>query len=240
MRKNLKIVCFVVLIIVIPMLLDIFIFGNTFPSNIENQTWAGFLGSYLGGIATLVAVFITISDNNKKIEEQKRTEKEQLIEQKKYAVRPYLETRYIFFNDNSEVGLNDRVFDIKEGIVEKVRYGFTSMDENFIKMRQSVPNYIYLKYIIRNIGAGSAVDMKVSINGFSERISIAKDETVNLFMLISMGKEKTVPFNILLDYWDIEKIAHYHQEESFVIWVEGTNQTIEPKEHTFPIEIKNP
>ena len=55
-----------------------------------------------------------------------------------------------------------------------------------------------------------------------------------------MGKEKTVPFNILLDYWDIEKIAHYHQEESFVIWVEGTNQTIEPKEHTFPIEIKNP
>lgn len=82
MRKNLKIVCFVVLIILIPMLLDIFIFGNTFPSNIENQTWAGFLGSYLGGIATLVAVFITISDNNKKIEEQKRTEKEQLIEQK--------------------------------------------------------------------------------------------------------------------------------------------------------------
>lgn len=114
------------------------------------------------------------------------------------------------------------------------------MDENFIKMRQSVSNYIYLKYIIRNIGAGSAVDMKVSINGFSERISIAKDETVNLFMLISMGKEKTVSFNILLDYWDIEKIAHYNQEESFVIWVEGTNQTIEPKEHTFPVEIKNP
>lgn len=239
MKKMLKIVGWVILIIVIPMLIDIYIFGNTFPSNIENQAWAGFLGSYLGGIATLVAVFITISDNNKKIEEQKNSEKEQLAEQKKYAVRPYLDTRYIFFNDNSEVGLNDRVFDIKEGTVEKVRYGFTSMDEKCIKMRQSVPNNIYLKYIIRNIGAGSAVDMKVSVNGFSEKISIAKDETVNLFMIISMGKEETVSFSILLDYWDVEKRAHYNQEDEFEIWVKGTEQIIEPKEHTLPTEIEN-
>ena len=62
---------------------DWYRFGNAFPSNIENQAWTGFLGSYLGGIATLVAVFITISDNNKKIEEQKRIEKEQLAGQKK-------------------------------------------------------------------------------------------------------------------------------------------------------------
>lgn len=59
-----------------------FVFGNAFPSNIDNQAWAGFLGSYLGGIATLVAVFITISDNNKKIEIQRQSEKEQLAEQK--------------------------------------------------------------------------------------------------------------------------------------------------------------
>ena len=90
----------------------------------------------------MVAVFITISDNNKKIEEQKRIEKEQLVEQKKYAVRPYIDTRYIFFNENSAVGLNDRVFDIKKGKVEKVRYGLTTMDEKFIKMRQTVPNNI--------------------------------------------------------------------------------------------------
>ena len=240
MKKLLKRIGFAVLVIAIPLLIDIFIFGNSFPSNIENQAWAGFLGSYLGGIATLVAVFITISDNNKKIEEQKKLEKEQLTEEKKYAVRPYLDTRYIFFNEDSEFGLNDRVFDIKERTVEKVRYGFTSMDEQCIKMRQSVPNYIYLKYIIRNIGAASAVDMKVSVNGFSEKISIAKDETVNLFMIISMGKEETVPFSILLDYWDVEKRAHYNQEDGFEILVKGTEQIIKPKEHTLPTEIKNP
>ena len=104
-------------------------------------------------------------------------------------------------------------------------------------MRQSVPNYIYLKYMIRNIGAGSAVDMKVSVNDFSEKISIAKDETVTLFLLISMEKEENVPLKIILDYWDVEKRAHYNQTENFDIWVNGTEQTIVPKERTLPTEI---
>ena len=68
MMKIIKRIGFACLLIAIPLLIDVFIFGNAFPSNIDNQAWAGFLGSYLGGIATLVAVFITISDNNKKIE----------------------------------------------------------------------------------------------------------------------------------------------------------------------------
>ena len=145
MRKVLKIIGFIALIIVVPLLIDLFIFGNAFHSNIDNQAWAGFLGSYLGGIATLVAVFITISDNNKKIEEQKLYEQERIAEEKKAAVKPYLDTRYIFFNEDAEFGLNDRVFDIKDGIVDKVRYGLTSMDEKYIKMRQTVPSFVYLK-----------------------------------------------------------------------------------------------
>ena len=237
MRKIFKIIGFVVLIIAIPFLIDVWIFGNTFPSNIDNQTWSSFLGGYLGGIATLVAVFITISDNNKKIEMQRKLEIEQLEEQKKYAVRPYLVTRYMFFNEESKFGINDRVFDLRAGKVEKVRYGFTTTDKQFIKMKQSVPEYIYLKYIIRNIGAGSAVDMKVNVNNFSEKISIAKDEMVSLFFLINMEKEKNVPFKIMLDYWDVEKRAHYNQTENFDVVVNGVNQTIVPKEHNLPTEI---
>ncbi|MSR92234.1 hypothetical protein [Inconstantimicrobium porci] len=75
MKKLLKRIGFAVLVIAIPLLIDICIFGNSFPSNIENQAWAGFLGSYLGGIATLVAVFITISDNNKKLRSRKNSRK---------------------------------------------------------------------------------------------------------------------------------------------------------------------
>lgn len=65
MRKVLRIVLGIASVIAVPIFID-FVFGNAFPSNIDNQAWAGFLGSYLGGIATLVAVFITISDNNKR------------------------------------------------------------------------------------------------------------------------------------------------------------------------------
>ena len=46
MKKLLKRIGFAVLVIAIPLLIDICIFGNSFPSNIENQAWAGFLGSY--------------------------------------------------------------------------------------------------------------------------------------------------------------------------------------------------
>lgn len=71
MRKVMKIFLGIVSVIAVPIVIDFCVFGNAFPSNIDNQGWAGFLGSYLGGIATLVAVFITISDNNKKIEMQR-------------------------------------------------------------------------------------------------------------------------------------------------------------------------
>ena len=39
MRKVLKIIGFIALIIVVPLLIDLFIFGNAFTINIDNQAW---------------------------------------------------------------------------------------------------------------------------------------------------------------------------------------------------------
>ncbi len=44
------IVPFVLLAIVVPIIINWLIFGNSFPSNIDNASWAGFLGSFLGAI----------------------------------------------------------------------------------------------------------------------------------------------------------------------------------------------
>lgn len=82
-------------------------------------------------------------------------------------------------------------------------------------------------------------EMVIQHYGFPEKITIAKDETVNLFMLISMENENAVPFNILLDYWDVEKRAYYNYSEEFEVFVDGTHQTIEPKEHMLQTEIEN-
>lgn len=61
MKKKIKfclmIVVCIVLVILFPILMDIFILGNDIPSNISNSDWAGFIGSYVGGIATFALVF---------------------------------------------------------------------------------------------------------------------------------------------------------------------------------------
>ena len=62
-----KIVYFIIAAIAFPIAIDWLVFSNAFPSHITNEAWAGFLGSYIGGLCTMAAVFITISDNNKKI-----------------------------------------------------------------------------------------------------------------------------------------------------------------------------
>ena len=67
MKKVLKMAVAIMIILIIPVLMDYLILGNNVPSNIGNDVWAGFLGSYIGGIATLLAVFITINDNNRGI-----------------------------------------------------------------------------------------------------------------------------------------------------------------------------
>ncbi|MCB6990369.1 hypothetical protein LI187_07640 [bacterium 210820-DFI.6.38] len=54
-----------------------------------------------------------------------------------------------------------------------------------------------------------------------------------------MGNEKSVPFNVILDYWDVEKRAHYNQTEEFTIIIDGTRQKIQDKECKPQIEIKN-
>ena len=43
-----------------PLFLEFCIFRNNFPSVLDNGEWASFLGSFLGGVVSLVGIFITI------------------------------------------------------------------------------------------------------------------------------------------------------------------------------------
>ena len=48
--KKRKIVYFIIAVIAIPIAIDWLVFSNAFPSHITNEAWAGFLGSYIGGL----------------------------------------------------------------------------------------------------------------------------------------------------------------------------------------------
>lgn len=70
-------------IIILPILLDCFVFKNNIPSGVSNDAWAGFLGSYtgaiIGAITTLLVVKLEINND-------KRSRKDEEINK----LRPYL------------------------------------------------------------------------------------------------------------------------------------------------------
>lgn len=78
-----------------PLVIDWLIIGNSFPSNVSNSDWVGFLGGYIGAIigavVSLIGIIITIRYTN----EQNKMDRE-------LQVRPYCSIRYV--HDNKLVG----------------------------------------------------------------------------------------------------------------------------------------
>ena len=204
-----------VIIIVIPLIMDWIIIGNHIPSNISNEAWVGFLGSYIGSLCTMAAVYITIVDNNKKLREQHDIQEIQDKEQKRLNVRPYLDTRAIYFGYDVNVHSNDRVFYIEDDVTKDCHYDITSTEKEHIKIvnRNKYSKRLYINYAIRNIGAGSAVDMIVRVNGYKESLAIAKDETVQLLCIVTLKDVRLSDIKIKLSFTDIENRGRYVKEE---------------------------
>lgn len=68
MKKVLIIFVVILAIVAIPLAIDWLIIGNNFHSHVTMEAWMSFFGGYLGGLATLTAVVITIRENDKKIQ----------------------------------------------------------------------------------------------------------------------------------------------------------------------------
>lgn len=81
---------------IIPLFIDWAIIGNDIPSHLTNGEWASFLGSFLGGIATMLAVVLTLRHNEK----QRLREEKQREEEKKEEKRVYLD---LVFHWNSTI-----------------------------------------------------------------------------------------------------------------------------------------
>lgn len=88
------------LIIGIPIFLQYAVFGNSIPSNTSNDGWAGFFGSYLGGIlggcATLLGVVYTIKKTHEESETNRK--KELRDRQRQSALVIYYDFGFAFDN----------------------------------------------------------------------------------------------------------------------------------------------
>lgn len=226
--KKWKIGVFILIAIIIPLLIDCFVFANAFPSNIGNEAWAGFLGSYIGGLCTMAAVFITINDNNKKLKEQRDKQDTQEKEQKRLNIRPYLDTRYTYFDSDIILGSNDRVFDIENECTQRVHFDINPTRRKQIEVtnRHEFSRELYINYIVRNVGAGSAVDMIAHVNNFEERLAIAKNETIQLLCIVTILDNTPSDLKIKLDFKDVEGRGRYSKEEIIHIEVDQNNELV--------------
>lgn len=64
MKKKIIVVgCFIaVLVIIVPIFLDYCILGNRINSNIGNDVWMAFFGSYFGGLFGAIATMLVLLD----------------------------------------------------------------------------------------------------------------------------------------------------------------------------------
>lgn len=134
--------------------------GNNFPSFWSNSEWAGFLGSYLGGIfggaATLLAIYFTTKETRRiERENHDKNEKEKRVNER------LLNRGYIVVEEIDNLGLRlegyNAIGDIR--ILETSNY---VEFESFIN-RSSVEN-IRMNYLkIRNIGPQLAVNCRFKL-----------------------------------------------------------------------------
>ena len=220
MKKKIKfwlmIVACMVLVILFPIFMDIFILGNDIPSNISNSDWASFIGSYIGGIATIIAVVITIWHTTKENNERMIQAGLENRENRRKSIKPFLETRCSYVNESKDMRENDRIFIFKEKICCRVRSNF---EQNDIDVMNTLGIPFMFCYKIINAGAGNTVNMLVMVNGFAERLVVLQGETVNLYMLMD---SPNVQVEVKLNYWDIESIGHYEQVDH--ISLQGENR----------------
>ena len=142
---------------------DSFIIGNDIPSNLSNDQWITFLGSYLGGIigggATLIAVLISIRhtqavqrSNNRLTLELHKEQVRLINENERNSIKPVLIIRRIHaYNekDNQSVRMFIDIANIGKGTpcngcITKVFIEgayFVQIDENVIKYDKNVDIY---------------------------------------------------------------------------------------------------
>ncbi|MGM9958624.1 MAG: hypothetical protein ACI32B_05180 [Erysipelotrichaceae bacterium] len=149
---------FLVLAIATPLLLDIFVFGNSIPSNITNEAWASFLGSYIGGLCTVVSVFITVkyykdSDNRKE----------------KAAIQPFL---HVTIGENNS----------------ELKKGFSLPGTTKKKGEELKKVNILIKNIGNGFATTLVIHTGANLGGLSFRKVIPVGESVYTFLMVDTDK----------------------------------------------------
>ena len=182
-----------------------------------------YIGAFLGAIATIIAVTITI-----------RFTAKQQKNDRKLAIKPYLTTKIksCTFKEFANKDTNNILYTeitAKSNIVPYVRskkppYFFAPEKlarTDIIKSEYSIPqfnkNIYFIEYLITNIGAGNALNLDINICGWPMSLGhVPVNDTISLRIRFNI-EPKDLEYNcrIKLEYEDVASIAKYNQYEHF-------------------------
>lgn len=203
---------FIIAIVAIPLILEKIVFANNIISHVSNDAWASFFGSYIGGVCTLITVFITISYNNQQIREQQAIQRAVQKEEARLHIRPYLCTSTFDFKRDVVIGDCDRIIEFEAEHPQKGYGGLAEILRTTIEHSTST-DLLHIAYRIGNVGAGSAVNMDIHVNGFQVKTYVAKDKIAHLYFIVWTLQEDKINIEIEMKYTDVESRGHYLKKD---------------------------
>lgn len=175
------------LVIGIPFFIDWCVIGNTFPSNISNSDWVGFLGGYIGAIIGAMFSLIGIAWTIKFTREENKSERE-------LQVRPYCSIKYV--HDDKLVGTNKIIAELPIGCMPQ---------------GASEEKYTSILYI-KNIGLGPAIEFDFKVDEIDDRrehypILMQRDSNTDnrRVNLLQPNEEAAFPIYIYFNFDPIEE-----------------------------------
>jgi len=208
-------IAFIVLVVGIPLIMDKWIIGNNFKSNISNSDWVSFFGSYfgaiLGGLFTLVAIYITYNQNNKLHTENANN----LIEMKRLDVMPFMDMKI------EKSITEDHITKPMVCVIlnEDGTYNTASSNVDITEIHEKYRGDMHWVYLLENIGNNSAHTMEVCLNDTIVDFGIHIEKgKIKIFHLLIPRNMKDVKLSFKVEFCDIynnKYVQKFTYEETY-------------------------
>ena len=176
----------ILVVFFVPLAMDWLIIGNSFPSNIDNADWVGFLGGYIGALIgaaiSLIGIVITIRHTS----EENRKDRE-------LQVRPYCSIRYV----------QDKVMRGTSKVLGYIVWGCEPKDNKG-------PDYRAMLYV-KNIGLGPAIEFDISVEDIDDgrdHYPILMQRTTetsnNATSVLQAGEDAAIPVIVEFNFDSID------------------------------------
>lgn len=214
-KKILMLIVVSVTIIIVPIFLDYCILGNKINSNVSNEIWMAFFGSYFGGLFGAVATMMVLFDtqnSRRKIEEKNKKEQE---EERKLSIRPCLQVR-------------EKVIGMIEHLCSGNNAYYISYEKGEMKQRRNIPqrieycfsDYYIIETELRNVGMGSAISLNAYIDEkqFLFNDSLGVEQVLKIYFLFKKEELYHKEVKVTFEDTDIMGLVKYKQEEIFLMY----------------------